>query len=89
MVPGTSMAWAAARARRSTSRWNSGSWGRPTVLPNGTSMKAARGGLAAAVMLYAAVSQRVGMPAASSARATRPTVWWHTGQTGTSSATSA
>ena len=88
MVPGTSISSAARRARRSRSRWNSGWWGRPTVWPSGRSEKAARGGFTDAVMLNADVRQSVGTSAASRALATRPTVWWQTGQTGTSSARS-
>ena len=40
-------------------------------------------------MSLAAPMITVGIPFASRWRATRPTVWWHTGQVGTSSATSA
>ena len=63
------------------------SWGRsggPQVCPSGKSVKAARGGLAEAVMDRALVIDRVGTPFSSIALLISPTDWWHTGQTGTS-----
>ncbi len=56
--------------------------------PSGKSVKAARGGLADAVIEWALVIDRVGTPLASIALLTSPTDWWHTGQTGTSSTAS-
>ena len=53
--------------------------------PSGRSTKTPRGWLALAVMVRAEVNPMVGIPAASSWRAIRPTDWWQTGQTGTSS----
>ncbi len=55
------------------------------VWPSGRSTKIERGGLADAVMVLAEVNPTVGIPAASRWRAIRPTDWWQTGQTGTSS----
>ena len=66
----------------------SGLSGGPHVCPSGKSVKAARGGLAEAVIDRALVIERVGTPFASITLLISPTDWWQTGQTGTSSTAS-
>ena len=58
------------------------------MCPSGKSVKAARGGLAEAVIDQALVIERVGIPFPSIALLISPTDWWHTGQTGTRSTAS-
>jgi hypothetical protein len=53
---------------------SAGANGRPEVCPRGKSTNAARGGLTDAVIVRHDDSVVVGMPAASRARAIRPTV---------------
>ena len=66
----------------------SGSCGLPQELPSGKSLNRKRGTPAHSTMSLAAPMTTVGMPFRSRYRATRLTVWWQTGQVGTSSAAS-
>ncbi len=70
-------------------RCDSTSPGRPHELPSGKSLHRKRGTPAASTMSLAQPMMTVGMPFASRCRAIRLTVWWQTGQVGTSSAASA
>jgi len=71
--PGLVASCANASAARAMSSCTSGRFGGPAVFPSGKSVKAARGGLAEAVMVHALVKDEVTTPAASSARAISPT----------------
>ena len=75
MVPGVSRVSKSAKASRMIDRCMSGLSGGPQVCPRGKSVKAARGGLAEAVIDRALVIERVGTPFASIARLISPTDW--------------
>lgn len=73
IVPGSVIEYAASRALLAIISCVPRSFGGPAVLPNGKSVKTARGGFAAEVMLHALEIEVVGVPAASIARAISPT----------------
>ena len=60
----------------------------PPELPSGKSLNRKRGTPQCSTMSFAQPMITVGMPCASRCRATRLTVWWHTGQVGTSTTAS-
>jgi hypothetical protein len=73
IVPGCVIEKAADSALRVIASCVSRSCGGPAVLPSGKSVKTARGGFAAAVILHALVMDVVVVPAASSALEISPT----------------
>ncbi len=62
--------------------------GIPVGFPRGKSVKRNLGTPHCSMMSLADPAMTVGMPLDSKCRATRPTVWWHTGHNGTSRAAS-